>query len=167
MSRTEALPERWMPPVDAWAIRGLPVLIQVPRPLSLPHPVHRSRSVHYRPAGPRRSVLTGRRLRREVRAAAYVSLALLPLTLALYAWPRASSLHRLGAHLLSIPSGTRQLPPVGGEAGDERAHSAISPVLLSVEPCAASGDSESETSVVFPGYLLPDDAREEAAHEGS
>ena len=41
------------------------------------------------------------------------------------------------------------------------------PVLLSVEPVGTAVDSDTETPVVFPGYLLPDDNHEEPAHEGS
>jgi hypothetical protein len=41
------------------------------------------------------------------------------------------------------------------------------PVLLSIEPLGTSADSDVEAPVVFPGYLLPDDNREEPAHGGS
>lgn len=40
-------------------------------------------------------------------------------------------------------------------------------VLISIEPAVSANESETETPVVFPGYLLPDDHREESAHEGS
>jgi hypothetical protein len=41
------------------------------------------------------------------------------------------------------------------------------PVLLSIEPVGTTADSDVEIPVVFPGYLLPDDNREEPAHGGS
>ena len=41
------------------------------------------------------------------------------------------------------------------------------PVLLSIEPVGTAVDSDTETPVVFPGYLLPDDHHEEPVHEGS
>jgi hypothetical protein len=41
------------------------------------------------------------------------------------------------------------------------------PVLLSIEPLGTSADFDAEAPVVFPGYLLPDDNREEPAHGGS
>ena len=40
-------------------------------------------------------------------------------------------------------------------------------VLLSIEPVGTAVDSDTETPVVFPGYLLPDDHHEEPVHEGS
>jgi hypothetical protein len=39
-------------------------------------------------------------------------------------------------------------------------------VLLSIETTGAAADADNETPVVLPGYLLPDDNHEEAAHEG-
>ena len=41
------------------------------------------------------------------------------------------------------------------------------PVLLSIEPVGTSAESDVEAPVVFPGYLLPEDNREEPAHGGS
>ncbi len=93
-------------------------------------------------------------------------LALVPLVLALWSWPATSPSGASGAHVLSIPyespfrderegdRGTRTWTPAGKPGP-------IPPVLLSVEPAGTIGDSDSETSVVFPGYLLPDDTREE------
>ncbi len=39
-------------------------------------------------------------------------------------------------------------------------------VLLSIESSGTAADVDGETPVVLPGYLLPDDNHEEAAHEG-
>jgi hypothetical protein len=60
----------------------------------------------------------------------------------------------------------------GSTAGSRLAETARStihllPVLLSIEPVGTSTESDGEAPVVFPGYLLPDDNREEAAHGGS
>lgn len=41
------------------------------------------------------------------------------------------------------------------------------PILLSIEPVGATAESDVETPVLFPGYLLPDDNKEEPAHGGS
>jgi hypothetical protein len=39
--------------------------------------------------------------------------------------------------------------------------------LLSIEPVGPTADSDADAPVVFPGYLLPVENHEEAAHEGS
>jgi hypothetical protein len=41
------------------------------------------------------------------------------------------------------------------------------PVVLSVEPAGVVSGNDMEVPVVFPGYLLPVDSLEDAAHEGS
>jgi hypothetical protein len=38
--------------------------------------------------------------------------------------------------------------------------------VLSVEVAGTAIEAEDEAAVVLPGYLLPDDSREEPAHEG-
>ncbi len=40
-------------------------------------------------------------------------------------------------------------------------------VMLSSEPAAVAAGSAAETPVIFPGYVLPDDTREDLMHEGS
>jgi hypothetical protein len=40
-------------------------------------------------------------------------------------------------------------------------------VVLSVEPAVLAPACDTETPVVFPGYVLPDDSLEGRAHEGS
>jgi hypothetical protein len=40
-------------------------------------------------------------------------------------------------------------------------------VVLSIESVAGVPAGETEVSIVFPGYVLPDDSVEEPAHEGS
>ena len=104
--------------------------------------------------------------------AGYTVLALVPLALALWSWPATRPVRASGAHLLSIPfdSGHLKGRPRDGGTGIWTSFTPpcpIPPVLLSVEPSGASGDSDGETPVVFPGYLLPDDTREEPPHEGS
>ena len=113
-----------------------------------------------------------RRLRREVRVAGYTVLALLPLVLALWSWPATRRSANPG--LMSSRSRTSRSTAMDcratGEAGiwtSAATPCPIPPVLLSVEPFGTSGDADGETPVVFPGYLLPDDNREEPAHEGS
>jgi hypothetical protein len=40
-------------------------------------------------------------------------------------------------------------------------------VFLSVEAIGRISEPNEDATVVFPGYLLPDDSHEEASHEGS
>jgi hypothetical protein len=40
-------------------------------------------------------------------------------------------------------------------------------VMLSSESAAVTGGSAVETPVILPGYVLPDDTREDLLHEGS
>ena len=171
MSRTEALPAKWISPIDP-GISTIPLLIQVPRYSS--HPVRgkphlQAHAMSMSPGGRTRR---RRRLRREVRLTGYTVLAMVPLLLALWSWPVNRPIRLSGAHLLSIPypSGELRGLPVQGDTelwASAEALRPVPPVLLSVEPFGTNGDADGETPVVFPGYLLPDDTREEPAHEGS
>ena len=172
MSRTEALPVRWMPPIDSGYSSPVPLLIQVPR--FSPHPAHSRRPVQapVMSTSPQGRSGRRRRLRREVRVAGCTVLALLPLVLAFWSWPATTPDGASGAHVLSIPYQSVHRKGLPGDGGtgiwtSAATPSPIPPVLLSVEPFGASGDADGETTVVFPGYLLPDDNREEPAHEGS
>lgn len=40
-------------------------------------------------------------------------------------------------------------------------------VVLSIEPAVVVPGTTTEAAVVFPGYVLPDDSREDSLHEGS
>ncbi len=40
-------------------------------------------------------------------------------------------------------------------------------VVLSVEPAVVIPATTTEAPVIFPGYVLPDDSREDSLHEGS
>ena len=40
-------------------------------------------------------------------------------------------------------------------------------VVFSVEPAVLAPRADTETPVIFPGYMLPDDSLEDTAHEGS
>jgi hypothetical protein len=65
--------------------------------------------------------------------------------------PRETGLH----------PGWPEAPPPGGTLGKRQA------VVLSLESVAGAPAGDSEVSIVFPGYVLPDDSLEEPAHEGS
>jgi hypothetical protein len=99
-------------------------------------------------------------------------LAMAPMMMALWSWPGIHPAHASGAQVLSIHNGSTLRD---GLPDDDRttewtsasAHCQMPSVLLSVEPGTTKGETDGETSVVFPGYLLPDDTREEPPHEGS
>lgn len=96
-----------------------------------------------------------RRLRKEIRVAAYACLAVLPFVVAAGVWSVHSTARRAGAAEIerTSPDSVAQAP-------------AHPQVWLSLEPIGASLDAEPEPPVVFPGYLLPADRREELSHEG-
>jgi hypothetical protein len=167
MSQTEALPRMSTSRRATGMSDHAAPLIQVPR-VSLERP--RSRllepcaSATRRPGRSRRP---RRRLRREVRLAACALVTLLPLGLT---WSHLSSARPNRTHLLTLPSRFDRAGASVETAGWSTLGSSASPpppVLLSIEPLNSTVDSEGETPVVFPGYLLPDDHHEESAHEGS
>jgi len=180
MSRTEALPTMpvlmpaaSMPLIESGFLNPASVLILVP--LVRPSSTRRSKVAESAAMSPRPWVVRRprRRLRRQVRVAGYALLGLLPMLLAWSHWTDARSIQHTGFLLLSLPS---HRP--GGEAPDDgtdpkasNSASAVTlsptPVLLSIEPVGTAVDSDTETPVVFPGYLLPDDHHEEPVHEGS
>ena len=53
---------------------------------------------------------------------------------------------------------------------DQNVQAAISApeaVVLSIDPAAIAPRTSTEIPVIFPGYVLPDDSREDSLHEGS
>jgi hypothetical protein len=180
MSRTEALPTMpvlmpaaSMPLTESGFLHPAPVLILVPH--VRPSSTHCLSFAGPTAAAPRlRGVRRPRRrLRRQVRVAGYTLLGLLPLLLAWSHWTDAQSIRHTGSRLLSLPShrSGRAAPDGGTDPGAWISASAVTtspaPVLLSIEPVGTAVDSDIETPVVFPGYLLPDDYHEEPVHEGS
>jgi hypothetical protein len=149
---------------------GIAVLIQVPR-VELPRGRARagpSRRISSR-ARDGRGGRTRRRLRPGVRLAGWSLLALASMagTFAM-GWTtrgasfrlpvlRASSFDRdAGALAAADGDGER---PAGDPAGEADA--------IAIGPALAAPVADAEVPVVFPGYVLPDDSREEPAHEGS
>src|SRR5271166_5332677 len=170
------MPAASMPLTESRFLHPAPVLILVP---------------HVRPNSTGRLKLAGatattprlrqvrrprRRLRRQVRVAGYTLLGLLPLLLAWSHWTDARSIQHPGSRLLLLPSHRHRsgrAAPDGGtkpeawNSASAAATTSLAPVLLSIEPVGTAVDSDTETPVVFPGYLLPDDHHEEPVHEGS
>lgn len=101
-----------------------------------------------------------RRLRREIRVAAYACLAALPLVVAVGVW---------NVHSASRRAGAAEIETLRSSSMVVERDSSRPLVRLSFEPIEASFDADAETEapVVFPGYLLPDDRREELSHEGN
>lgn len=103
------------------------------------------RSHGARPLG---TAVRRRRLRREIRVAGGVLATLVPLTLAF-------------ALLLDRPSPASARRPVLPAA----ISAAVRPPAVSIM-LDSSLHAEPESTVVFPGYLLPDEGAEEPAHAG-
>jgi hypothetical protein len=175
MRRTEALPTTpfLVPDTAQFHDNKAPLLIQVPR-------VRTSQSfdsdwMSFRRSPGITSVTRrpGRRLRKEVRIAGGVLLILMPIGLA---WsqlapagtPRIGATPRLAIGMRSVPGATGSKNSTGsGWATDAELNPTLPPVLLSIETAGAGSDSDCESPVLLPGYLLPDDNHEELAHEGS
>jgi hypothetical protein len=109
-----------------------------------------------------------------VRLAGGAILALVPLALALSHWATGAIAHPERARQLSIAIGNRPFDSATHQPSSQHwtmpdLELSISPpsVLLSIENAGTGAESDPETPVVFPGYLLPDDNHEEAAHGGS
>ncbi len=168
----ELMPAASMPLTESGFLQPALVLILVPH-------VRPNLTGHLKFAGatatlprPRDVRRPKRRLRRQVRVAGYTLLGLLPLVLAWSRWTDAQSIEHPGSRLSSLPSHRSGADAdVGTDPGVWNSAAAVpaspAPVLLSIEPVGTAVDSDTETPVVFPGYLLPDDHHEEPVHEGS
>jgi hypothetical protein len=180
MNRTEALPTMPMllptasiPRTEPGLLPAAPVLIRVPHARPIPTRrlnSARSTATSWRARGIRSR---RRRLRRPIRVAGYALFALLPSLLAWSCltdaqWTRQPSgrLFSPSAHLSKHEKLDGGLDP-GAWSSSSAARASGSLILLSIEPVGTAADSDNETPVVFPGYLLPDDHHEEPIHEGS
>jgi hypothetical protein len=116
-----------------------------------------------------------RRLRREIRLAGLALLTLAPLvSLGTLGWSSrpgrvlACSISDAVEHSAANRSSPEELIP--GSQSAARSGSRIGSsgmITLSVEPAITTPGTEPRVPVVFPGYVLPDDAREDTAHAGS
>jgi hypothetical protein len=120
------------------SVSAVPVLIQIPNLGPSRVPQRRARR---------------RRLRREVRVAGYLLLAILPITIA-FASMGGYRLSPLAASSLALPSES--------EASTSREVPAVS---LSLEPIS-SVSRDFECPVFLPGTLLPADSTEEGGDGG-
>ena len=115
-----------------------------------------------------------RRLRRRVRFAGYAMLALVPIASACtIGW--SSRPDRILACSISDPvqltaeSGSfANAPQLGvGSKSPQRTIASPEGIALSNDQAASIPGAVAEAPVVFPGYVLPDDSREDSLHEGS
>jgi hypothetical protein len=122
---------------------------------------------------PRRS---RRRLRREVSLAGCALIALVPIVSACtLGWSNRPD--RIVACAISDPlqsqsatdgddfTENRRLAREGQHG--QAAIGSTEAVMLSIDPAAIAPRTTTEIPVIFPGYVLPDDSREDSLHEGS
>ena len=156
----------------------LAVLIEVPQ-VAAPRARHTSMSSSRESwrASTLRRHRPRRRLRRSVRLAGWSVLAMLPIlgggalgwaslasrAVNLPAWSELTEAGNPTSNDLVGMIGSRRPVVVPTEASIDNS----SVVVESIEPTIGAPIVETEVSVIFPGYLLPDDSREEAANEGS
>ncbi len=146
--------------------------VQAPRVRPLEPTVSRQR---LRQSPPRRHQ-PRRRLRRHVRLAGWSLLALLPIL-----GGGALGWASLATRAVNLPAwgelaeaGARTRDEGGARLGSSRsvmmpavvAIDASSGAVRPLEPAIGAPIADAEVSVIFPGYLLPDDSLEEAANEG-
>jgi hypothetical protein len=162
-----------MPAIRPFRAVPLPldVLIEVPDVRGYRMERGRTRSPGRAATSWTRHARTKRRLRREVRMAGCVLLALMPIVSACTTgWssrpdrvvacsigdtaPEHENLAAFSAHERTLERGGNVVESNG-------------PVVLSVEPAGVVPGNDKVVPVVFPGYLLPVDSLEDAAHEGS
>ena len=118
-----------------------------------------------------RHARTRRRLRREVRVAGCALLALMPIVSACTTgWPSRPD----RVVVCSIANTTAESNNLAAFAPPDQMHTrgsdalaATGAVLLSDEATGVDPGNDVVVPVVFPGYLLPVDSLEDAAHEGS
>jgi hypothetical protein len=162
-----------MPAIRPFRAVPLPlqVLIEVPDLKGYQMVAGRTRSPRRAATSRPRHICTKRRLRREVRVAGCALLALMPIVSACTTgWSSRPS--RVVA--CSIANTTAESD---GLAAFAPRNQALAPgtdplgttgaVLLSNEVTGVVQGNDVEVPVVFPGYLLPVDGLEDAAHEGS
>jgi hypothetical protein len=170
MSRTEALPTMpallpaaSMPRTEPGLLPPVPVLIRVPH--VSPILTRWLNSTRTTATSLRARGIRGRRrrLRRPIRVAGYALLVLLPLLLACSGLTNAQSTRLLSGRLLSPSAQLSEHEKLDGAmdleawGSSSAARASGSLILLSIEPVGTAADSDTETPVVFPGYLLPDD----------
>jgi hypothetical protein len=172
---------------------GMALLIQVPR---VNKPCRRGRIRDLEASGASRAAWTGssrpdpaerhrsavrprRRLRRGVRRAAWslLVLASMAATFTMGWTTRGSSTPRLaflgtvapGRDLGRVRSAIEERPRPSADAlpaGEVAAVAVADSDAVAIGPALGPPVAEGEVPVDFPGYVLPDDRREEPAHEG-
>jgi hypothetical protein len=153
---------------------SLVILIEVPaikaRPIdrSSRTPSLRTRVVGRKPHRYRR------RLRREVRLVGCALLALVPIVSACtLGWsnrPDRNLACSISDPLEARADGDGFVDPPSLGLRHQPGQSTVAStgaVVLSIESAVTVPGAVSDTAVIFPGYVLPDDSREDSTHEGS
>ncbi len=158
-------------------LHSLAVMIEVP--VVKPSPIERVRRINSRTARTVRRASRGsrRHLRREVGLAGCALLALVPIVSACtLGWSNrpdrivACSIPepRQGASTMDRVGISEMTPSDGTDAAMGQAMIASSGTgMFSGEPAAVAPVNAVDPPVILPGYLLPDDSREDVLHEGS
>jgi hypothetical protein len=162
------------PRTEPCCLRPTMVLIQIPEIRTRRAEWPGLRSTGDSPVRKTRLERPRRRLRREIRLAGCVLLALMIMGLAVNCWWTSQpGWLLLAAHVSTRPGPTKladpkllpgRKPPLNQLGGSVVS---VPSLTLSIEPLATTPSSDSEIPVVFPGYVLPDDNIEEPPHEGS
>jgi hypothetical protein len=111
-------------------------------------------------------------LRREVRVAGCLLLILAPLISACTLGWSSGPVRVLACSITDTPARAHDVAEgviATGQVGrlDLARRGTPGVDVLSVEPAALASGTETDVPVNFPGYVLPDDSREEPTHEGS
>jgi hypothetical protein len=174
MSQAELITN--MPPIRSQRTlpRSLVVLIEVPEVKTrLVTRTRRTVAPRMRSVG-RQVPPPRRRLRREIRLASCALVALVPIVSACtLGWSNRPD--RILACSISDPLQTEVDREVLADAirsipaNEQTRPATTSPgaVVLSIEPATVVPENATEAAVIFPGYVLPDDSREDSLHEGS
>ncbi len=179
MSQTQLLPSVMTVRSRCMVPDALPILIEVPRIETVGR---KTRVRSNQPAHPAewqrgmRGRRPRRRLRRHVRLSACTLLAMTPFAFAAcFAWsgrpgpatpPPGSASRNDGPQRVCLVDPGREDGFVDGRRTASIDHRPVT--LLSIEAASpATGPEAEQQPVILPGYLLPDNSREEPVHEGS
>jgi hypothetical protein len=157
---------------------ALPILIEVPRIEAVEGKIRVGRAQPGYRAEWRRGMAgrrPRRRLRRHVRLSACAFLGLAPIAAAAcLAWSghaETATPPRIAASRNDEPKRVCLFQPDRQDGFVERRRTASFDrghvTLLSIEAASPATGPEAEQPVILPGYLLPDNSREEPVHEGS
>jgi hypothetical protein len=148
-------------------VRGelVPLLIQVPRiePARRHRQPRRANRLDQALGSPRPGRRPRRRLRREIRVAGCWILAMAAMggTFTMGWMSRGAGATQPTARIAAVPAWGDTCPSREPDPAD------LPAAIEAVEAHPSDSVRDAEVGVILPGYLLPDDSREESADEGS